>query len=446
MSDIGFQKNNKYELWRWQVFAITWLAYVAYYFTRKAFAVAKIGIAEDPSIDISIQMMGNFDGVYLACYAVGQFFWGVLADKFGSRIVVIVGMIMTACAATVMGLFPAVLVFFIVSATQGLAQSSGWSPLCKSVSNFFSTKERGRIMGLWCTSYAVGGLLATPFAGWFAYSVFDDWRYAFFAPAVLVFGVWILFIIFHRNCPQDVGLPTIEEYHNESQAIVKNEDTLSDESEGSMKAIVEIFNNKTVLLLGFVYFLLKPARYAIILWGPFIVYQKFEDANIMIAATVPIAFELAGIVGPIAIGYASDKLFGSRRMPVIIISLFLLTIALALFVPLTEMGIWATVLAFFLIGLTLYGPDSMLSTSAAMDFGTRKNAGTALGFVNGCGSIGAIFGGLLPGYFDVTEIFYGFAFVNFIAALVLLPFWNKRPATVAENDTITKSPVLGVIS
>ena len=36
--------------WRVQIFAITWLAYAAFYFTRKAFSVAKLGIAEDPDV------------------------------------------------------------------------------------------------------------------------------------------------------------------------------------------------------------------------------------------------------------------------------------------------------------------------------------------------------------------------------------------------------------
>ncbi|MCR1765186.1 MFS transporter, partial [Pseudomonas aeruginosa] len=29
--------------WRIQIFVITWLAYAAFYFTRKAFSVAKLG-------------------------------------------------------------------------------------------------------------------------------------------------------------------------------------------------------------------------------------------------------------------------------------------------------------------------------------------------------------------------------------------------------------------
>ena len=51
----------------------------------------------------------------------------------------------------------------------------------------------------------------------------------------------------------------------------------------------------------------------------------------------------------------------------------------------------------FAIGFLLYGPDSLLSGAAAVDFGTKKGASTASGFINGMGAIGAILGGALPG-------------------------------------------------
>ena len=35
--------NPRYERWRWQIFAVTWLAYAGLYLTRKSFSVAKIG-------------------------------------------------------------------------------------------------------------------------------------------------------------------------------------------------------------------------------------------------------------------------------------------------------------------------------------------------------------------------------------------------------------------
>lgn len=426
---ITTNKNPKYERWRWQIFAITWLAYVAYYFTRKAFSVAKLGIAEDPSLELDKQMMANIDGLYLAGYAIGQFFWGILADKFGSRVIVLSGLLISILVSTVMGVIPAVGIFLVVSGVHGLAQATGWSSLCKNVSSFFSLHERGRVMGLWCTNYSIGGLLATPFASWWAYELFQDWRVAFYAPAVFVCAVWVMFWLFQCNRPQDVGLPSIEQYHGiDSIEPVKQTGESLVEKRSLLVSVKELLSNKTIILLAGVYTLLKPARYAILFWGPFIIYEQLDGVNKLTAASVPVAFELAGVLGPIAIGYASDRLFNARRVPVCIISLLLLSVVLAAFIPIVKLGsVWSTVIVLFLIGLTLYGPDSIISGTAAVDFGSRKGAGAATGFINGCGSIGAVLGGLLPGYFDVLVVFYGFAAINFIAALLLIPFWNKLP-------------------
>lgn len=424
------KKNPRYEHWRWRIFGATWLAYASFYLTRKAFAVAKVGMEEDPTIMLTKEMMANIDATYLIAYAIGQFMWGMFADRFGTRVMVLSGLLASVVAAVLMGLFHGAMIFMIFMFIQGLGQSTGWSALCKNVGNFFSRQERGRIMGLWCTNYAFGGLVATPFAGWMAYDVFNDWRMAFFASGMVVAVVGVIFWFLQRNTPGCVGLEPIEDYHHESkEVLIDLDDELSDLGEGhGWEESKAVLKNKTVLLLGALYFLLKPARYAILLWGPYIVYKEMSGVSKSEAAIIPAAFEFAGLFGPIILGLLSDKLFNAKRMPVCAISLLLLTVVLAFFIPVVHDGsVWMVVGMLFLIGLTLYGPDSMLSGSAAVDFGTRKGAGTATGFVNGCGSIGAVLGGFLPGYFDSATVFTGFAVATGLAGLLLLPFWNLTP-------------------
>ncbi|MCS6537484.1 MFS transporter, partial [Pseudomonas aeruginosa] len=119
--------------WRIQIFVITWLAYAAFYFTRKAFSVAKLGIAEDPSFELDKSAMADLDALYLAAYAVGQFMWGVFADRFGTRVVVLGGLLTSALAALAMGTFATLPIFAACMVVQGLAQSTGWSGLCKNI-------------------------------------------------------------------------------------------------------------------------------------------------------------------------------------------------------------------------------------------------------------------------------------------------------------------------
>ncbi|MNL51747.1 regulatory protein UhpC [compost metagenome] len=122
-----------------------------------------------------------------------------------------------------------------------------------------------------------------------------------------------------------------------------------------------------------------------------------------------------------------------------------LTVCLGLFVPAMQSGsLYMVVGLLFMMGLTLYGPDSMISGSAAIDFGSKDGAASAAGFVNGCGSVGAVLGGLLPGYFDTITVFMVFTGAAILAILMLLPFWNSRPKTL-ENPLLVSTPVQPVI-
>ena len=429
--------NPSIQRWRMQIFAITWLAYAAFYFTRKAFSVAKLGIAEDPDFTLDKMAMANLDAIYLGAYAVGQFTWGMLADRFGPRLVVLGGLLISAAAALVMGSYATFPIFASCMLIQGLAQSTGWAGLCKNIGSFFPAAQRGRVLGLWSSCYAFGGLVASPFAGWWAYTLVGTWHAAFFSSAAVVAVVALLFFLLQRNKPEDVGLPAVEP---EPQSMVPAAHLCS--IWAPLKAVLR---NRTVLVLGLAYFLLKPARYAILLWGPVIVFEQMPSVGKVGAAIIPTSFELAGLLGPIMIGLASDKLFGARRMPACVISLLVLTVVLALFMGALHSGSVALVVGLlFVMGLTLYGPDSMISGAAAIDFGTAKAGATAAGFVNGCGSVGAILGGLLPGYFDGVTVFIVFAGCALFSALVLVPHWNSRPASAGHDPQVAPNTAMAI--
>ena len=390
--------------------------------------MAKIGIDDDPTVDISREMMANIDSVYLVSYALGQFIWGMFADRLGPRTVILGGMLLSIIATLTMGFYPIVMVFLLINIVQGLAQATGWSTCCKNLSQFFSTRERGRVMGFWCTCYAVGGLVSSPFAGWWAYSYFDDWRYAFFAPAAFLAIISVVVFLLQRNSPADIGLPSINEYHDERCGVPQVGHLSNGGAKGSWTIIREVLQNQSVLFLGAIYFLVKPARYAILFWGPLIVMEKVAGISKLVAVLIPVAFEFAGIFGPILLGYASDRYFGARRFPPCAISLALCASALFVFVPVSEsFGTIGAVAIFFIIGITLYGPDALICGAAAVDFGTLRGAGTATGVVNGIGSIGAVLGGLLPGYVETQTLFYGFAGACTIAVLLCIPLWNLVP-------------------
>jgi OPA family sugar phosphate sensor protein UhpC-like MFS transporter len=196
-----------------------------------------------------------------------------------------------------------------------------------------------------------------------------------------------------------------------------------------------------VWLLAVVYFLVKPTRYLILYWSPVYVNERLGTGTTE-SGILGSMFDLAGPIGTLAGGYISDRLFHSKRMPVSVIALMALALLMILFqfLPLTRVAIGA---GLFLAGFLIYIPDSLISATAAIDFGTKKGASTASGVINGCGSVGQIVGVTLPGWVGVllskgheiwNPIFLGLGLALAVAGVLLIPQWNRLPA-VAKAST-----------
>lgn len=437
--DAGDKGAIRKSLRRWQiqVFAVSWITYAAFYFPRSSFSAAKVGILDDPAVNgiLTEKVLGNLDAVYLAAYAIGQFTWGAVAEKRGTRVVVTGGMILAGIAAITMGWVTALWLFFPLMVVQGLAQATGWSALSKNIASFFTVSSRGKAMGLFSTSYAFGGLVAAPVAGFFAYSVFDTWRAAFFTGGAVILVLLLVFTLLQRNNLRECGLPDIDVIDEDLppassvQAAEERQEVEDNRKRVRPRDLLAAARHDSMVArLGICYFLLKPARYAVLLWGPVLVLKAMPNVEKLTAILVPIAFGVAGMIAPVLLGWISDTVFNARRVPVCVLSLLGLVVVLCLWQPFTATGSVPMVcIALGLIGFMAYGADALISGVAAVDFGTSKYAAGSAGFINGCGSVGAILGGLLPGYFGGTALFYGFAVAALVAAAILLPAWNRRP-------------------
>jgi MFS transporter, OPA family, glycerol-3-phosphate transporter len=459
--------NPRYERWRWITFGITWLIYAGFYLTRQSFAVAKVELGKDPSVALNRADYGLVDSAYLTTYMLGQFVFGALGDRFGPRRILLFGIAFSILAAIGSGSSTTLFAFLAFAVLQGVAQSTGWSNTSKTMSSWFSLRERGRVIGWWCTHYTVGAAVALYLAGWMmqhfgglptvgqAAWIVPYWQVVFWAPATVAevvfadstfvpywpaaflgaaaaFGIiFVLSWFFLRDRPEDVGLPSIEKYHDEPQSLLSVDDPRHPAADHSWKIVGEVLSTPSVWMLAIAYFPIKMARYAFYFWGPKYVSESLGvdvDKSALTAAAMPIG----GLVGVIALGYISDSWFQHRRVPTAILALF--GTAAIMFVGLSPIhNIWVMAAFLFCIGAFMFGPDSMISATAAIDFGTKRGAATAVGFINGIGSIGGILGGYLPGKIttgsDWSPMFYVMLLGLVVSALVLMPLWRVKPPT-----------------
>src|SRR5947199_4029200 len=119
---IRLDKNPKYERWRRQIFAVTWLAYAGFYLTRKAFSVAKNELKKPEIMGMTRDQMSWIDGGNSVAYALGQFLFGTLGDKLGTRAIVLAGMLGSVIVALATGCSSSVLLIGVFFAIQGLCQ------------------------------------------------------------------------------------------------------------------------------------------------------------------------------------------------------------------------------------------------------------------------------------------------------------------------------------
>lgn len=426
------ERNPRYERWRWQIFSITWLAYAGFYLTRKAFSVAKNELKKPEVMGLTKGQMSLMDGAYSAAYAAGQFFWGTLGDRLGPRRVVLFGMMASLLTCALMGISTTAFLMGALFTLQGLWQASGWAPLAKNMGEFFSQRERGSIMGFWCTNYALGGFVASIIAGYAA--VWWGWRYAFFVPSALLLAVWFLFYLFQRDRPEDAGLPSIEQYHGEQPEVILPKDTPASEPDRSWTVVLDVLRNRMVWFLASVYFLVKPTRYLLLFWSPVYIAERL-GTNTADSGVLSSMFDLAGPIGTLAGGVISDKLFHAKRMPICVLACLILAALMIVFpfIPFTRLTMGV---GMFIIGFLIYIPDSLIAGAAAIDFGTKKGASTANGLINGCGSLGQMIGVMLPGAVQQMvgkgndiwhSIFIGLGVALGVAGLMLATQWNRLP-------------------
>ena len=100
---------------------------------------------------------------YSLLYASGQFVFGVLADRFGSRLIVTFGLLVAVVSNLLLGLAPSLAMLVLFACLNGAGQSAGWPGLVKIMAAWFRPRERGIVMAWWTTNYVIGGFVGYRF-------------------------------------------------------------------------------------------------------------------------------------------------------------------------------------------------------------------------------------------------------------------------------------------
>jgi len=408
--------------WQKKMFWMMWITYASFYLLRVNISIAM------PSIMREFGLTKTNMGVVLTslffAYAIGQFINGQLGDKINARRIITFGLISSAILNIIFGFAAGSLIFMaVIWGLNGYFQSMGWGPTVKTKANWFPKNIRGKISGKLGTSYIIGGAFSWFLAGTIA--KYFNWRFTFFIPAAICIIIAIHWYIRARNAPEEVGLPSLEDQENG----IDNHEVKKDHHIGFKETLKITLLNPYVWFAGLALFGLNIVRYGFMSWAPTYMFEE-QGAEISLAAYKAIAFPVAGGLGAIFAGWASDHIFKHRRAPIAFIMLLLLAASCYLYriVPGANWVLSLVILLF--IGFFTFGPHVLLVAALPADLGTRKAASSVTGFIDAMGYVGASLTGVGTGYlidnFSWDAAFYFWIFGAVFAAIMILFVWKAE--------------------
>ncbi len=390
--------------WRSQGFRIrrvvNWLplglTYSFLYMGRYNLKVSKFAFENMNSLDGTTSLMTNQDfGIIFAAgtivYGISFLINGPLTDKYGGKFAILVGAGGSCIMNLLMGLVAWVVVtkgpmhiyfmehltltFSVLYAINMYFQSFGAVAIVKVNAAWFHVRERG-VFG------AIFGILISLgiyFAFDLGYMIKDSMGlvWVFFIPTILLGVFWLLDVFFVRNTPGEAG----HEDFDTADA--------SSGDDGPQLGAIEVFKrmmkNPVIVTIALIEFCSGFLRQAIMQW-----YRTFaKQTDSVLHLKGDFVYEnwgmllcIAGITGGVIAGVISDRMFQSRRGPVagLLYGVMLLGGVVLFFIyKSSSMVGWLVII----MSMAVRGVHGMLSGTASMDFGGKKNVGIAVGIIDG---------------------------------------------------------------
>ncbi len=424
------QIKRLYPKLRWRIMESTFIGYATFYLVRNNLPVVSKEMGQ--ALVYSKDQIGNIFALSVAAYGLGRFIMGSLSDRSNPRYFMPIGLLLTALcnfAFATAGSYPVHLALWTLN---GLAQSMGWAPCGRSLSHWYSIRERGTVFAFWNLAQNVGGGLIGLIAAYSAARL--GWRSAFYVPGILAVLCAVYLLLRLRDTPQSEGLPSIEEYHDDYPAggIGEGEKEL-----GTRDLFVNyILKNRYLWLFAGANFFAYIARYAMLDWGPTFL-KEVKHASLGEGGIGTATLEFSAMFSTVLVGWLSDK-WGGRRGMICLLCMIPVFLAFVGIIYSPDDKLWLDLALFGVIGFFVY-PAIMLLGICSLDATSKKAVGTANGFLSIFGSLGRVAEskgiGALAERYGWNAAIYGILISTFLGITLLAFTWKLSPKAADSNPT-----------
>jgi sugar phosphate permease len=381
---------------KWLVLALSVGCYLMGFIVRFTWP-PMIAVAA-PDLGIDMTRAGMYMSAFYIGYVLTHIPAGLLADRFGVRYLLFSAMLLEGISSLAMAHIASFSPGFWLRIVGGLGDGTVYAACVRSITTWFSAKERGMAFGIMMLSPTAGVLLANqivPYmAGRFA------WQTAFSLVGYLAIGLALLVLFTMKETGQRA------------------------EGKNFLEGLRFVFGHRDLMLMAFAGFALMWIQIGFISWGnTALKHFGYSLAQAGLAMTL---FGVGGILGPIVSGFLADRTTNKKTL---LIAGYLAMIPLVLaFGHLNTFGILAAIA--FALGF-LNGYANTFIPLLVSEYSGEEWAASAAGVTGSIFQIASILGPFALGLsIDVTGSFSTVWWLLAVAPLagVVLLLLMRKPA------------------
>lgn len=384
----------------WKVVALCFFGWILMYGDRTILNPVQTQIAAQYHINNT--QLGLANSIFFLAYALTQIPFGMLGDKFGRRLVIMIGFLVFGIMTGMTGLATTFGIFLMFRVIAGAGQGTYYGPQYALSTEAIPTKDL--TLG---TAIINSGMAFGTSGGYLLSSklVLENgmsWKVPFFIMAIPTVIVGVLFMVLLKE-------RVIRPEDKTAQSAQKDDDTTNDKP----VSVGSLFKNKNLLLAFILCFCSIYANFVIITWLPqFLQVERgFEGTSVgFISSLVP----WASIPGAIIFARIYDKTKKTKQLIWLLVPISLLSVFGIAFIENRTL---------LIIVLILYGLTGKLAIDPILVAFVAKNSprsslSTALSAYNFIGMSGSILAPYVTGW--ISDSFGSMKIGFYLAAILLL--------------------------
>ena len=471
---------KRFKSWQFRTILVSMIGYAIYYFVRKNFSIAMPGLTAQ--YGISNTSFGIIIGIGSLVYGFSRFINGFVVDRFSSRAVMAIGLLLCAAAnfcfgfgynisASITGIQPdpvtgatppdlinmLILVMGITIIINQYFQGIGYPPCARLLPSWIHPSELATKMSIWNTSHSIGAGAAVIACGFIMGNLgqdmsanpgiidtiaknlgldptnadnlktimgyaqhWDAWKWCFWIPACLaIFGAGLLYFGL-RDDPRSVGLPELP------GTKTGKSDTKDGKAPSRAKFLkVMVWTNRWIWTLCIANVFVYVMRMGILDWGPKFLTES-RNYSIETAAMAVAAFEVMAIIGTIAAGWSTDHLFKGKAHRMCLVCMTGAVIFMSIFIFIPGLPRLVSVAMLAMSGFFIYGPQALIGIASA-NHATKEASATANGLAGVFGYVGSFLSaigiGIISDHYGWNVTFAIIIGVGVLGAITFLTMW-----------------------